>query len=320
MKNLFVSQMIAGTNSWDAQGHVMSGSNDKGTRKQVYDWIARNENHLYQPRVPIAPVGLYFSPKTRDYFTDNFISSYEGFLNLLLQSHTEFQIVTPRTLSHFTGQVLILPDADCLADSEISLLQTFAKNGGRLLLAGAVGKYDETGAPRAKNFGESLTGESLAAIHEPLVHAQEWVYYPVSPGKSYTEEMKKNFNKAAWNGDLQGTSLNDQLQQFQTVLKNLNYHPAITAKASPFSATQIAMVNGKPHLYLANFKGLKGKENATQKPEVGVQVLLADSKIKKAWFLEYLAEAKPLVIHKVGGQSSVTLPNIQKGAVVWFEH
>ena len=35
MKNLFMSKLIAGTNSWDAKGHVMSHSNDLETRQGV---------------------------------------------------------------------------------------------------------------------------------------------------------------------------------------------------------------------------------------------------------------------------------------------
>jgi hypothetical protein len=320
MKNLFVAQLMAGTNSWDAQGHVMSESNDLGTRKRVYDWIAHNQMHFYQPRFPIAPIGLYFSPKTRDYFADTFMSSYQGLLDLLLQSHLEFQIVTPRTLSQFKGTVLILPDAKCLADTEISQLQSFAKNGGRLLLTGETGKYDETGALRAKSFAESVTGKPIAATREPIVQAQGWIYYRECPGKAYTEELKKNFNDAALNGSTEKTSLSDQLQKFRDTLKKFDYHPAVTIEASPFSATQIALVDGKPHLFFVNFKGLIGKENPTQKPEAGVRVLLADRQLKKAWFLDYLGEAKRLTIQESDGQSSVSLPDIQKGAVVWFEH
>ena len=50
---------------------------------------------------PIDPIGVYFSPKTRNFFADEFIASYRGILILLMQKHLEFQIVTPRTLADF---------------------------------------------------------------------------------------------------------------------------------------------------------------------------------------------------------------------------
>jgi hypothetical protein len=37
-----------------------------------------NEKTFYKPRKPIAPVGIYFSPKTRNYYPDTFIESYPG--------------------------------------------------------------------------------------------------------------------------------------------------------------------------------------------------------------------------------------------------
>jgi hypothetical protein len=46
MRNLFMSEVMAGANVWDAATHVMSGSNDLATRKQVFAWIAAHEKTL----------------------------------------------------------------------------------------------------------------------------------------------------------------------------------------------------------------------------------------------------------------------------------
>ena len=66
MKNLAISQVMVGANFWDAPGHSMAGSNDLETRKQIFAWIQANENVLYTPRKAMHPVGVYFSPKSRD--------------------------------------------------------------------------------------------------------------------------------------------------------------------------------------------------------------------------------------------------------------
>jgi hypothetical protein len=99
MRNLAMSQVMAGANFWDAPGHSMAGSNDLATRKEIFAWIAAHQDTFYRPRHPIQPVGVYFSNKTRDYFAKDFISSYRGCLILLMQTHREFQVVTPRTLA-----------------------------------------------------------------------------------------------------------------------------------------------------------------------------------------------------------------------------
>ena len=39
---------------------------------------------------------------------------------LLLQAHLEFQVVTPRTLKDYKGEILILPDVKCISDEEIT--------------------------------------------------------------------------------------------------------------------------------------------------------------------------------------------------------
>ena len=102
MQNLFASQLAAGTNCWDARGHGMSGSNDMAMRTEIFGWIAQHEQVFYNSRTPIHPIGVYFSPRTRDYFCDEFIDSYLGLMSLLMNSHQEFEIVTPRTLEGFS--------------------------------------------------------------------------------------------------------------------------------------------------------------------------------------------------------------------------
>ena len=72
----------------------MAGSNDEATRKQIFEWLAKNERALYLPRTPIHPVGVYFSPKSRDYNPKTFLPSYRGMLVLLIQQHRALQVVT----------------------------------------------------------------------------------------------------------------------------------------------------------------------------------------------------------------------------------
>jgi hypothetical protein len=118
MKTMFASHLTTGANTWDARGHVMSGSNDMAVRTEVFGWIAKHEHTFYDARTPIAPVGVYFSPVTRDYWPDKYVPRFRAAMELLLLSHREFQILTPRTVSSFRGSFVIVPGKSLLESGE----------------------------------------------------------------------------------------------------------------------------------------------------------------------------------------------------------
>jgi hypothetical protein len=137
MKTLFAAQLTAGANSWDAKGHVMSESNDIATRTQVFGWIKQHEHVFYDLREPVDPVGVYFSPQTRDYLPKEFVPAFKRVMNHLLASHYEFQIVTPRTLPNFRGHVLIVPAPHSVSASELRSLRSRAAQHFQLYMAEA---------------------------------------------------------------------------------------------------------------------------------------------------------------------------------------
>jgi len=171
MKNLAVSQVVAGANFWDAPGHSMAGSNDELTRAEIFQWIEKNEKILYSPRLPMHPVGVYFSPKSRDYDPSGFLPSYRGLLVLMLQAHREFQVVTPKTLAEFRGQILVLPDVTVLRDSEKQALKDFADHGGRIVIT-----------------GHNVTG---------LAPSERILAFGKCPAKIYFERLQSDFSGAA---------------------------------------------------------------------------------------------------------------------------
>lgn len=129
MENLAMSQLMVGANFWDAAGHVMSGSNDPPTRKRIFSWTEQHSEVFYSPREPVAPIGVYFSPATRNYFADKFIASFRGVMILMMQKHLGYQVVTPRTLQTFSGKTLVLPDVRVLDESERAALAEFVAKG-----------------------------------------------------------------------------------------------------------------------------------------------------------------------------------------------
>ena len=280
MMNLAVSELMAGANFWDAPGHSMAGSNDRPTRKNIFSWIRDHEKTFYSPRTPITPIGVYFSPQTRNFLAKEFTASYRGILILLMQKHLEFQVVTPRTLSDFHGSTLILPDVRIISDSEKSLLHTYV-DGNRVLL---------------------ITGEDATGI----ASAANVMRFSKCPGKEYSAVLEKDFDAAS--PDLE-----------REFLGSLKTEATVRIVASPMLATSVARVNGKPHVFLTNFAGLRGGANPIQTPQSGVQVTVVAATNGRGFFLPFLGNVQPLQGTTSAGGITYNLPAIEKGAVFWYE-
>ena len=281
MMNLAMSEVMAGANFWDAPGHSMAGSNDLPTRKKIFDWIQKNEKTFYLPRKPIDPVGVYFSPETRNFYANEFLASYRGILILLMQKHLEFQIVTPRTLADFHGRTLILPDVRRIGDPEKNWLKEFADKGNRILITGT----------DATDLGDS------ASI----------VRLPNCPGKAYEAAMEKDFEHAS----------PDSQREF---LASLQGGDSVKIQASPHMATSISHnPDDRVNCFFANFAGLRGGSNPIQAPQSGVTVTVKSRADLKGSFLPFLGEVQSVKGVRTGDSVSFTLPTITRGAVFWYE-
>src|SRR5690242_2932900 len=253
MLNLAMSEIMAGANFWDAPGHSMAGSNDLATRKKIFDWIKTNEKTLYSPREPIDPVGVYFSPATRNFYADEFIRSFRGILILLLQSHRAFQVVTPRTLAGFSGKCLVFPDVRQISPDEIRLLKQYVSSGRSLIITGA----DSTGI-----------GDGHKVIR-----------FAACPGKAYETELERDFEQARPTTQAE-------------FLSSLGQETGIEVGGVPHTvATSVAQVNGKVHVFFANFTGLRGGANPVQTPLPGATVTVHETPGAPGWFLPFLGQA-----------------------------
>ena len=279
MMNLAMSQVMVGANFWDAPGHSMAGSNDPATRKKIFSWIKQNEKTLYLPRTPIHPIGVYFSPQTRNFYAEDFLRSYRGILILLMQSHREFQIVTPRTLHEFQGEALVLPNVRILNSDEQAWLKRYAAEGKELIITG---------------------NNPLDSVNQPNIAS-----FPDCPGKAYVASLEAGFDEAT--------------PKTQTAfLASLPASADIEISASPKVATSIARVNGKTHVFLANFAGLVGGKNPIQTPQT-VTITVPDGSGHSAYFLPFLGDTQKLEGTPNQGKVNFTLPPISKGAVFWLQ-
>ncbi|HEY6338953.1 MAG TPA: hypothetical protein VIW68_10695 [Candidatus Sulfotelmatobacter sp.] len=279
MMNLAMSEVMAGANFWDAPGHSMAGSNDLATRTKIFSWIKQHEATFYEPRVPLDPVGVYFSPQTRNFHAGEFIPSYRGILILLMQAHREFQVVTPRTLGEFHGRTLILPDVREWSEPEKKLVEQYLKQGGRLIVTGEDAMH--------------LSGEAGVTRFSDC------------PGKAYSALLERSFEHTT--PETQASLLN-ALQSGRRV--------EITA--SPSVATSVAQVHGVTHVFLANFAGLVGGVNPVQTPQSGVEVSLPAVPGNAGYFLPFLGDVQRLQSAQKDGHEIFVLPAINKGGVFWY--
>lgn len=280
MKNLAMSEVIAGANFWDAPGHVMAGSNDPATRKQIFAWIKQNQDALYSRRTPVGTVGVYFSDSTRNFYPQ-FLDHYRGVLLLLLRTHTQFQIVTPRTLAGFSGKTLALPDVRVLSSGEIADLRRFAAKGGKLVLTG----YAD---PELKKLAHTVSVGS-------------------SPGMEYLESAKKNFESAS--PDLQSV-----------FLKLLADGSEFQIQASPDMVAYVAKAAGKTHWYFANFKGLKTGDATVPEPVKEITITAPATVGNTLHIVPFLGTETMIIGTQDHGHVKFVIPEIGRAAIAWTDH
>ena len=277
MKTLAASQVMVGVNFWDAPGHTMAGSNDPTTRTEIFQWIQKNEKVLYHPRLPVDPVGVYFSPASRNYDAARFLPAFRGTVLLLLQLHREVQIVTPRTLPEFRGSALVLSDVSELSTDEKTQLAKFVEHGGRVFITGA----DATG----------------------LVESSPVIRSRTSPGAEHLAKLEKDAVKATQTLDL-------------GVLRSLPEPIALKVEASPFVVAHQARVDGNLHVFLTNFTGIVPHKQVKPGSETSARIVVAARPNATLSFLPFLGTEQTLSGERSGDKMVFRLPPFERGAVV----
>jgi len=184
------------------------------------------------------------------------------------------------------------------------------------MVTGETGKYDSTGAEQTSNPIHQLLGVTKP---EERRIGKNFLYLPDCPGKAYYAQLRKEFDHAAA-GTFESAEFNGLRKTFASEILNVSgLKAAVEVAASPFVSTQIANVDGKPTIFLANFKGLKAKEVAQQTPELNVKVSFSAKGPGAVVFLPFLGQRQTLHAEFADGKLTCELPAIAEGAVVWLE-
>lgn len=280
MLTLASSELMAGANVWDASGHVMSGSNDMPTRTQIFHWIAAHEDIFGAVREPVGVTGVYFSDETRNYYPAEFVASYRGVLLMLLQNHVQFRIVTPRTLEHFDGKVLVLPDVRVLSEEEAAGVRRFAGRGGRVVLTGN-------------------------ADHR-LDSMKDATRFPDRPEVRFLNRAQKDFYAA------------DPASE-PALLQAITTETDVQVEGSRNVVAHEALLGGRTYLFLANFSGLQAGQNETPAAQSDVRITARAKLGHTLHVLPFLGTDTVVEGKAAGASVEFNLPPLERGAVVWFQ-
>lgn len=280
MLNLAMSELMAGVNLWDARGHVMSGSNDMATRTQIFQWVAAHQDIFRAQRTALGDVGVYFSDASRNNDPKDFVASYRGVLLLLLQSHIQFQIVTPRSVGSFTGHTLVLPDVRMMDTAESIAVHRFQRRGGKLVL---------TGRPDDKM-------KDIAASTR----------LPDSPERAYLEAAVAH---------LDSVRPSDQAH----LLDAISSRSEIRIQAAPDVVAHVARVNAATCIFFANFAGLQAGKVATPAPQSDITLTVPRRMGKSMKVLPFLGESIDVPGAPSGADVQFRLPTLERGSVACFK-
>ncbi len=292
MKSMFVSQLFAGTNSWDTEGYIMSSSNDIDTRTDVYNWIDKHEDHFYSNRKPFNPIGVYFSPATRNLHPDEFIESYWGITQLLINNHLEFEIVTPRSLADFKGTILILDNVKKVSEDEQREFEKLSADGVKFILSGDT---------------QELNLDDSILLKE-------------SPGKKYNALLAEELNNY-FNGKSEAEKIKKYKSQFKKLLDSLSQNVnsiKINAPLEVFASTSV--VNNKPHIYFTNISGIC-ESCGDNKINISNVIIEFDKSLNylKIYSLPFMGEVTELTLEQKEGRMICKIPTINRGTVIWLE-
>ena len=164
MRTFMLGAMVTGTTPWHG-GHIKP----EDVHLRVHDAVAARERFFSTEELRHGAVLI--SQNTHDYYghipgTENLGDYRDTILGtwlLLAEQHATFRFVFDNQLKADQlrdYKVLLLPNAACLSDESAAELKRYVEGGGKLIVTGNTGAYDEWGNKRRGNALEGIKGLS----------------------------------------------------------------------------------------------------------------------------------------------------------------
>ncbi len=134
---------------------------------QVLAEARRKRKHFGQ--APVYDIGLYFSSRTRDWMgrenPASYFQSFQGAHRACALEHLQFGVVFDESVSLDVLKkfpVVCLCNVATLSQREVDLLHQFVTTGGKLLITGQSGQFDQYGKPLERSMLAELIGANVA--------------------------------------------------------------------------------------------------------------------------------------------------------------
>ena len=145
-------------------------------RPHMLDYIAfyRRTREYFTGSVDVASVALLRSYASITYHHSAAQLSAVLAEQALIQARVPFDLVFDEHLAGLSKyRVLVLPDSECLSDSQLAAIRRFVEKGGGLLAIGQAGLYDEWRRLRVRSgLQELVDGQKQARGYEERVERQ----------------------------------------------------------------------------------------------------------------------------------------------------
>jgi hypothetical protein len=173
----------------------------------------------------------------------------------------------------------VLPNVTVLTEAEKVALNSFARRGGRLVVLGT----DATGV----SYSSSV------------------VALPSEATRQFFLALQDDFTAAS-------------SRPPTDFLKAATVPTEMEVNAPPTVAANFGLVNGKPHVFLANFGGLTPSKIAVPSLASGIHVTIPAAMGNSATYLPFLGEAQRLQGQKKSNAVEFSLPELERGAILWI--
>lgn len=133
---------------------------------QAFYEVQRKRTHFGQQ--PVYDVGIYFSSRTRDWHgkenAARYFQSFLGAQQTCALEHVQYGVlldenVTLERLQQFP--LVCLPNTAILSPPETALMSQYVKAGGKLVITGHAGQFDQHGQPKEDSDLQDLIGAKL---------------------------------------------------------------------------------------------------------------------------------------------------------------